>query len=596
MAVKKQDLKTISQTIALTWKVDPRFVVTASLLNILGGLIPIALSYITKSLIDHILVITTTSQVITVTVVGLLAFRYVLEGVTDFQRAFLYQYVQRMTRYKIQNYLNLEMSQKISLFDVDHFENPTTQNLINKVQRESFGRIPSYMSSIFFTITYGTTLIGSFIALTGYGLWVPVLAIAVSIPRYQLRRETTNLTWSLFNNQTPEQRLLGMLSDNIQKELSVIEIRLAGARDHFLKRIKQLQDKLFTGVGKPLKRYLGRIWIPILLESGFMFVMVYLKLPLVLTGIITIGSILFLIQMTDQIITNTQNVNEQIADLLEDSLYAKNYFDLMALPELIKERQPGHVFETIKPPTIAFQNIGFSYPNGAQVLKKISFTINPGEHLAIVGPNGAGKTTLIKLLLRFYDPTKGAITINDFDLKDLRRDNWYRFIGTLFQSFGKYSLTVKENIAFSNIDKPDQEKIRRAAQMSGAAEFIEKFPKKYDQQLGREFDGEELSVGQWQKLALARAFYEEAPVLILDEPTSAIDAEAEAEIFDNLNKVYKDKTVIFISHRFSTVRNADKIIVLKDGEIAEEGTHESLLAKKGIYERMFKKQAKGYID
>lgn len=142
----------------------------------------------------------------------------------------------------------------------------------------------------------------------------------------------------------------------------------------------------------------------------------------------------------------------------------------------------------------------------------------------------------------------------------------------------------------------DEAKVSRAAQMSGAAEFIEKFPEKYETQLGREFNGEELSVGQWQKLALARAFYEEAPVLILDEPTSAIDAEAEAEIFDNLNKVYKDKTVIFISHRFSTVRNADKIIVLKDGRIAEEGTHHDLIALNGIYARMFKKQAKGYID
>ena len=148
----------------------------------------------------------------------------------------------------------------------------------------------------------------------------------------------------------------------------------------------------------------------------------------------------------------------------------------------------------------------------------------------------------------------------------------------------------------STQDKNDEKKMKKAAEMSGASEFIEKFPKKYEQQLGKNFDGEELSVGQWQKLALARAFYEEAPVLILDEPTSAIDAEAEAEIFENLNKIYKDKTLIFVSHRFSTVRNADKIIVLKNGAIAEEGTHESLIKKNGIYARMFNKQAEGYID
>jgi len=249
------------------------------------------------------------------------------------------------------------------------------------------------------------------------------------------------------------------------------------------------------------------------------------------------------------------------------------------------------------PPYIEFQNVSFSYLPETLILKKISFKLAPGERLAIVGPNGAGKSTLIKLLLRFYDPSSGRILVNDIDLKDLKRDNWYEFVGTLFQDFSHYLISVKDNIRLGNPELVDNERMIEAAKKSGAHEFIEKLPKKYDQKLGRRFeDSVEISAGQWQKLALARAFYEEAPVLILDEPTSAIDAEAEAEIFENLNKTYKDKTLIFVSHRFSTVRNADKIIVLKDGAIAEEGTHESLMKQSGIYARMFRKQAKGYIE
>lgn len=593
--MNKEILKTIYKTFVLVWRVDKRFVTVATILMIIGGIIPIVVSYVSKIILDSIISITSVQGAITVALLGFLALRYLLEAIQDFQRAFLYQYTQRITRYKIQNYLNLELSNKISILDVDYFQNTKVQDLIQKVRRESFGRIPAYTNIIFFTINYGVTLIGSFVALIPFGFWIPLLAIAVSYPRYRVRRETSNLEWSLFNWSTPLSRRLNDISNMLQRELSVVEIRIAGSRNAFLKRVSKLQDKMLENIGKPLNKFLKTIWIPIILEAVFIYFMVYIKLPLVISGALSIGSLIFLMQMFDQIIGNTQSVNEQIATLFDDGLYSRNYFELMDLPPLITEKNPGHVFEVIKPPKIEFQNVSFNYPNGKTVIKKASFSVMPGEHLAIVGPNGAGKTTLIKLLLRFYDPAKGSILVNDIDVKDLKRENWYKFIGTLFQNFGKYNLTVAENIAFNEPDKLNYSKIKKAAELSGAAEFIEKFPDKYEQQLGRDFDGEELSIGQWQKLALARAFYEEAPVLILDEPTSAIDAEAEAEIFDNLNKVYQGKTVIFISHRFSTVRHADKIIVLESGQILEEGTHESLVKKNGVYARMFKIQAKGYL-
>ena len=593
---KRELIKIIGKTIALNWSVDKRFIVLAGITILLGSLIPLGLSYTLKLVLDELVHITTVSGTITTAVISYFALRYFLEGLNSFENVFLYQYTQRLTRYKIQNYLNIELSKRISTLDVDHFENPKTQDLIDKVKRESFWRIPEYSMDIFFTLSYGTGLVVSILALAPYGYWIPFAAIAITYPSFRLRQERASLEWNFFNDKTPTNRKLGELSSILQGENRVIETRIFGAREPILRRIVKLQNIIFDSMGNVLSRYMRKLWIPILIESIFILLLVIYKLPTVAAGLITVGSFTFFIQMLDRVMSNSQSLSSQISDLFEGSRYCRNYFELMDLPPLVVDKHPGHEFEEIKPPKIEFQNLSFTYPNGTNVLKQVSFTIMPGEHLAIVGPNGAGKSTLIKLLLRFYDPTKGNVMINDFDLKEIKRANWYKFVGTLFQTFGKYSLTIKENIAFSELDDPDDNKVKNAARLSGADEFIEKFKNKYDQQLGRQFDGEELSVGQWQKLALARAFYEAAPVLILDEPTSAIDAEAEADIFDNLNKVYKDKTLIFVSHRFSTVRHADKIIVLKDGKISEEGTHEKLMELNGIYARMFKKQAKGYIE
>ncbi len=216
--------------------------------------------------------------------------------------------------------------------------------------------------------------------------------------------------------------------------------------------------------------------------------------------------------------------------------------------------------------------------------------------MAMVGVNGAGKSTFIKLLLRFYDPTEGRILIGGHDLRDVKLESWYEHIGALFQDYPNYRFKVNEAIASSTPDIPYASKVIDSAQRSGSSDFIEaNWEHKYEQQLGREFtDGVEPSGGQWQKLALARAFYRDANVLILDEPTAAVDAEAEAKIFERLEQLPKNKTVFLISHRFSTVRHADEIVIIENGQITEQGSHEALLKKRSTYARLFKIQAKGY--
>src|SRR3989344_6079021 len=485
----------------------------------------------------------------------------------------------------------------MSELDIAHFEDPETQNLIIKAGQGYTWRIHDFVKNIIFFATSLGTFFGAFLVLLPLGFWMPIIMTLAILPRFWLRSKYSRVAWSVYNQKIPESKELLYISDLLDDPASVKELRIFQAAPALTLKMEKLQNYIFESVKKPLNQYLSSFYFPAILEVVVLGLLIYSKLPDTVAGIITVGSFTFYMQMLDRISSSSQKMVGELNDIYDGNLYIGYYFDVLRLPRLIEEKHDSHVFSEIKPPKIEFQNVSFTYHGGSEVLKDVSFKIESGEHLAIVGPNGAGKTTLIKLLLRFYYPSEGKILINDIDLRDIKLSHWYKFTGTLFQDFVKFHLSIKENILLGNADTIDENKMKEAARKSGADEFIEKFPKGYNQRLGKRFeDAVELSIGQWQKLALARAFYEEAPVLILDEPTSAIDAEAEAEIFNNLDKLYKDKSLILVSHRFSTVKNADKIIVLKEGSIIETGSHQSLMKDKGIYANMFTKQASGYLD
>ncbi|MGN1081544.1 MAG: ABC transporter ATP-binding protein, partial [Acutalibacteraceae bacterium] len=255
------------------------------------------------------------------------------------------------------------------------------------------------------------------------------------------------------------------------------------------------------------------------------------------------------------------------------------------------ERGCGH--------TIEFKNVGFSYPGFTKkVLDGVSFTVGAGETAVLVGLNGAGKTTLIKLITRLYDPTEGVILLDGRDIREYDVKELYKIYGIIFQDFGKYAVTAAENIRFGNIENDSREDIIKAAELSGADSFIKRLKNGYDTPLTRYFEAEgtDLSIGQWQKLSAARAFYSDSDILILDEPTASLDAIAEQELFSQFDALRRDKTTIFVSHRLSSAVTADKIFVLDGGKIAESGSHTELMAKKGIYFKLFSTQAKRYVD
>ncbi len=588
----------LRKMLSLAWEMDKKVTFGYYFSAMLASFSPLIAGLTLKYLIDSILAqpANAGAESIPLIVIAVLATRYVLNFAENFiQWGLQNTYFDYLFRYKIQNELNRRFYDKLSTLDVGHLEDPQSQNLISKTRDTMTWRPPDFLRMFAYFFSSSITYIAAFIVLIPFGWWIPFVITIVTFPRLYLRAKYGTIEWSIYGSGAPQVKKIWYLTWLLAAPEAIREMRIFQSQKTLLSKLKDIQDYLFNLHKKPLDNYLRQLIYPPILETIVLFIIAYLFLPDVLTGIITIGSFTLLINMLDQLNGSAASAVVNFGDVYEHNLYVTHYFEILDLPILIKESPNPVSFKKIAPPKIEFRNVSFHYPGGKDVLKNLSFVINPGESVALVGVNGAGKSTLIKLICRFYDVTEGEILINGVNIKELKLSNWYQHMGTLFQDFVHYYLTVRDNIMLGNPTKQDQKQIEEAAKKAGAYEFIQKLPKKFDQILGREYeDGEELSVGQWQKLAIARAFYQSSPLLILDEPTSAIDAEAEYEIFNNLEKEYKNKMLILVSHRFSTVRNANKIFVIEDGKIVESGTHEQLLKKDGKYAHMFHTQAKGY--
>lgn len=314
-------------------------------------------------------------------------------------------------------------------------------------------------------------------------------------------------------------------------------------------------------------------------------------------GSITVGSLTFLAGSFNRMRQLLQGILTRFSDITQQALYLQDFFDFFAIqPKITSPAQPRPFPNPIQQ-GFTFENVGFCYPNSDKwAVRHLSFTLKAGEKLALVGENGAGKTTLVKLLGRLYDPTEGRILLDGYNLNEYRLDDLRNAIGVIFQDFVRFQMPVTENIAVGKIDeKEDKNRVQYAAKQSLADEVIARLPLQYQQMLGRRFtDGVELSGGEWQKIALSRAYMRNAQLLILDEPTAALDARAEYEVFVRFAELTKGKSAVLISHRFSTVRMADRILVLRKGQMEELGTHEQLLAANGLYAELFNLQAQGY--
>ena len=433
--------------------------------------------------------------------------------------------------------------------------------------------------------------------LIAFNPWLILLLLIAIIPSFLGESYFNSQNYALTRSQTPERRELDYLRYLGASDETAKEVKIFGLSDFVINRFKTLSDKFYTDNSKlAVKRSSWGTFFSILGSIGYYAAYGYIIYQTI-NGMITIGSLTFLAGSFRQLSTLMESMLTRFTTVSQGAIYLNDFLEFFEIkPKISLANKPLPFPKPIKQ-GFTFENVGFQY-HGATTWanRSLNFTLAPGEKLALVGENGAGKTTLVKLLARLYDPTEGRILLDGIDLKEYAIEELRLNLGIIFQDYLRYQMTLSQNIAVGNISELDNEElIKEAARNSLADVLAEKYPDRYQQWLGRRFnEGVELSGGEWQKVALARAYMKDAQVLILDEPTAALDARAEYEVFQRFAELTKGKSAVLISHRFSTARLADRILVLDKGTLLEAGTHKELLAKNGRYAELFNLQAKGY--
>lgn len=499
---------------------------------------------------------------------------------------------------QVEAYVDLLISKKLSELDPATFENSKFQSLLTQIEGVKGTlqmHIIRFTGLINFAIQF---VIAAVVVSVTFPLSVPLLIIA-TIPSFVIWDKARKKTWPYYvEKRSVVTRVTQYIKNLLSSDSTSKEVNVFHTGELLIEKIKTHQDHYFHSFARVNDPWIYKILLARIIQlSAFVFTQ-YLNLSLVLRGAVGIGQFALFFQQTVTLAQASEEILNQYSSISARTKYLDKFFEFLSTEKKIHSPPVAVALPLHQiPPLIEFKNVTFRYPKTTRdILRNFSLTIRSGEKIALVGENGAGKTTIIKLLLRFYDVSEGKLCINGVNIKELRLAEWYEQVGALFQDFIKYQFTFKENVYFGNLAaKDNMELLKSAIEKSGAESYLKDLPKELDQIVGKMFDeGVDLSGGQWQKLALARAFFRDAPVLILDEPTAAIDAKAEYEIFEKVQNLQKDKTVIIISHRFSTVRNADRILVLDEGNIVEEGSHKRLMRQRGLYAELFELQAKGY--
>jgi len=427
--------------------------------------------------------------------------------------------------------------------------------------------------------------------------WLAVIVFVAAIPSFLSQSQHAERAFRAVSRRAPEARLLNYLEVLLTGNDTVKEVKLFGLGEPLLKRYQELFTRFYLedrAIAE--RRTLAGLGWGLLSSLAYYGSYAWIVLRTV-AGLITLGDMTMFLGIFRQSQNSIRSLLDSLNRLYESSLFLDNLMTYLKLQPLLVSPVDGLAAPAPIREGIEFQHVTFRYPGSdADVLRDVNLHIHPGERIALVGLNGAGKTTLIKLLTRLYDPTEGQIFLDGVDLREYDLTSLHQRFGVIFQDFVRYQFTVRENIGFGQVDALDDlARIKGAAERGGASPIIEDLPHGYDTMLGRRWEkGQELSGGQWQKIALARAFMRKAEVLVLDEPTSALDAEAEYEVFRRFGALMEGRIAVLISHRFSTVRMADRIAVLSAGRVVELGSHADLMLLNGAYARLFNLQAEGY--
>ena len=580
----------------LVWEVSPPLFLGNAFLRLIRAAIPAATLYIGKLLIDEVVRLSTPGGPDDTT------YLWTLVG-AEFGLAILSTALGRAVSLMdgllgdlFANRTSVRLMEHAATLDLEQFEDATFYDKLERARRQTNGRT-SLLSGVFGQVQELISVGFLAAGLAVYNPWLLLLILIAVTPSFIGDNYFNQRSYSLTRSWTPERRELDYLRYVGASDETAKEVKIFGLSGFLIDRFRSLSNEFFQkNRALAISRAGWGMLLTALGTAGYYGAYVWIVARAV-SGQISLGDLTFLAGSFRQVRASLEGILLQFSSLTQEAIYLQDLFDYFAIKPLI--HSPNMIRPFPKPirSGFVFENVGFKYTNSERwALRNLSFTLEAGEKLALVGENGAGKTTLVKLLARLYDPAEGRILLDGHDLREYDLDELRRNIGVIFQDYTRFKMSAGVNIAVGDIDqRTNQPRIETAAQRSLADTVIAKLSGGYDQQLGRSFGkGVELSGGEWQKVALGRAYMRDAQLIILDEPTAALDARAEYEVFQRFGQLTEGKSSVIISHRFSTVRMADRILVLENGTLLEIGSHHELLEKDGRYAELFGLQARGY--
>ncbi|HEV7594596.1 MAG TPA: ABC transporter ATP-binding protein [Gemmatimonadaceae bacterium] len=595
-------LRYVPALFRLIWRTHRGYAAAMIVLRVVRSLVPVATFWVGKLIIDSVIAARAGSGNLTqVWRYVVLELAIVLTGEILARASSL---VESLLGDLFSNAMSVRLMEHAAKLDLAQFEDPEFYDHLERARRQTVGRI-ALLTLLLSMSQDALTLLTLAGALIAYSPWLLLLLAIAVIPSFLGETHFASLGYSLLFRWTPERRQLDYLRYVGASDKTAKEVQMFGLAPWITERYATLSQRFYEeNRALSIRRGLVSALLSILGTIGYYAAYIVILLHAV-RGEITIGMLTFLAASFARGRDVIQSILMSASNVYEQALYLRDLFVFLDMRPTIESPPNARIVPRKIESGFVFENVGFRYPGSERwAVRNVDMVLEPGERVALVGENGAGKTTITKLMARLYDPTEGRITLDAVDLKEYDLTSLRHAIGVIFQDFVRYDMRFDENIGVGEIEsvRADLDKsngtpssISDAAENSLAASLLPRFTKGYQQMLGRRFDdGVDLSGGEWQKIALARAYIRDAQVLILDEPTAALDARAEYEVFLRFSELVAGRMAVLISHRFSTVRMADRIIVLRHGKVEEQGSHEELLARHGLYEELFTMQAAGY--
>jgi ATP-binding cassette subfamily B protein len=553
------------------------------------------LFWVSKFIIDTIFRIVTTHQPITHRLWWLVAAEFALAVSTGLVGR-LIDYLDALLAGRYMNHISVRVMEHAASLDLLAYEDPVFYDRLERARVQATDRL--YMiQAIGRLIQQVITTITLSISIIVFSPWLLLLLIVGVIPAFVGETHFAFLGYAKNFRQTPIRRQLDYLRVLGGSKEAAKELKLFGLRDFLTGRFKALSDQVYhEDIALARRKVIAGSGLSMIGTAGYYTAYVYAVWQTV-TGVFSFGTLTLLANAIREASSNLQQTFSTLSTIADQALFLTDLIAFFEMKPTIRSKANALPAPRPIQRGFEFRNVSFRYPGSSRlVLNGLNFHLRPGERVALIGENGEGKTTIVKLLTRLYDPAEGQVLLDGVDLREYDLDDLYSEIGVIFQDFMRYEMTARENIAVGRIERMnDLELLQESARKSMAADVLRKLPAGLEQMLGRRFDGGvDLSGGEWQKVALARAYLRDAQVLVLDEPTSALDARSEYEVFKRFAELTTEKMALFISHRFSTVRMADRIVVLENGRIAEEGDHDTLTSLGGRYAEMFELQAASY--